>query len=160
MDTITLNEGLLRNIVQRFCRNNPNLDREELLNESRVFALEAAADYKQNRGAKLSSWIGLRVWRGLCRLTKYRNKRSGFAKPETRDHSSIPQQVGFNVASLLGEVSEDAAKVIQIALKEECSGFRLKLLLKEMKWPLGAIMSVFQEIHAALVDDARERKAS
>lgn len=144
------NEKIIHEAVWTVAKNNHHLAVDELQGEAQFHALEAVRTYNPNK-AVLSTWIFINVKNGLYDKTRNRRWQEILAKQARPllDHEQ-PTRPSFSLKSLLSEVSQEAAEVINLALKHGTTRGVFRQMLYDLGWTRFQIEKVFQEVHDAL----------
>ena len=143
---------LLRGIAKAVAEQH-DLSSEELFLEARLMALEAIRTFDPEKckpSGTLLGWVKRIVTQQLFRKAKY----PGFREKYGRGGHALPRflkAVEFNLHKLLCDVSEDAAQVIIITIKEWPNSKQvIKDILRGLGWSRKRTQAVFTEIGEAL----------
>lgn len=144
-------EGAVRSAVAAVLRFNPGLDRDELLGEGALAALDAAARHDGGiapRGPWLCHAVKTHL-RGRC---KYRLWRERFAaKAHLGLGGEPPARREFSLPDFLAGLSSGASMVVRVALEEGWRKTRLvRFLRAELGWTAAEVAKVWREIGEAL----------
>lgn len=147
-------EKLLWNLVHQYQRSFGG-DLEELISQARLCFTEAVTTWDPHKGA-LITHVYNRVYYGLRTHARALYKQGGFAKTTpTADPLTVQAKTSFDWQGFLGEVSDQAKEVAQVAVDLSAGGKPAKpeavaALLAEAGWAAAEILKCFRELRDAL----------
>jgi hypothetical protein len=158
--------GYMANSV---CRRYPSLDREELISEGQIVALRAIRMHDPEQ-TKITTW----VWRKLFQFywTYLRNPtwRRRMSKPHSHEIcSQTDNRRHFSLHRLLMEVSDEAAELIHLVIKEELNwilckakqvNHKKKKIIKKLQsqgWQKDDINKIWCEIQEAISPERNDQ---
>lgn len=131
----------------------PWLDRDELIGEGQIIALQAIRKHREGPGKQsLASFVRTCVWRRFLSSLRSHAWQKRMTKPNTelglkRDE---PVRPGFNLRSWMLTISNQAQEVVRIAIAQNTKKTPLIRHLARIGWNKAKIRQTFQEIREAL----------
>ncbi len=113
VEIINRHERIVYSVITKFCKRNPHLNKEELLDDKYAIFQQAIRTYKKNKKAKFSSWLYLQARFYILNTHKNHDKSVSL---ENKDIDYINTQ--NNIFQLCGQNIKDNTEYINNLLNQ------------------------------------------
>lgn len=150
-------EPAVRRAAHWLCWLNPDLDRDEVLGEARLIALEAIRSFNAERNSDLEGWVAWAVRRRLSKLALANPAwRRRMLRQEVKTLTGAAERVaapepGFDLYRLMSRCTRDAREVLDYCLREQVrTAAQVFSFLRLTGWSASRILRAFSEIRESL----------